>query len=256
MEEPIRIIILFMIKNESKIIRRSIDSTVGFADAICIEDTGSTDDTVPIVQDHFKTLPTIPTKLIQHPWKNFGTSRSHSFESAAAFCQELKWSPSRTYVLAIDADMSLIVNPNFKKDILTQPGYQITQINGSMEYTNIRFMRLDIPWTCMGATHEYWSSPPNTRIDIIDKSLIYIDDKNDGGCKSDKFQRDRDLLEEELKEQPENPRTVFYLAQTYKCLGEFKKSIEIYKKRITIGGWFEEIWYSYYMIAQNYMRLN
>jgi tetratricopeptide (TPR) repeat protein len=250
--DPVRIIILIMVKNESKIIKRSIDSTLSFADAICIEDTGSTDDTVEVIKEHYKSI-TIPTKITQHPWRNFGYSRSHSFISAQNFCKEIGWNPARTYAIAIDADMNLIVSPTFNKDTLTLSGYQLMQINGSLEYVNIRFMRISDSWSCIGATHEYWNMPEGEKIGTIAKEFIYIDDKNDGGCKSDKFTRDLQLLLDEVKEQPENVRTNFYLAQTYKCLDDYDNAIKAYKKRITLGGWFEEVWYSYYMISQLYI---
>lgn len=254
-QQPIRIMILFMIKNESRIITRSIQSTLPFADAICIEDTGSTDDSCAVITEHFKTLP-IPGKLYQHPWRNFGYSRSHSYTSAQAFCQELGWDPARTYAFAMDADMNLIVNPNFNKDSLTASGYQVTQRAGSLHYVNLRLMRLSDPWTCVGATHEYWSAPQGQETGRVEDDLMFIDDKNDGGCKADKFTRDLRLLTEELEEQPTNQRTHFYLAQTYKCLGDTKNSIKFYKKRIALGGWFEEVWMSHYMIAQLYLADN
>ena len=252
-QQPVRIMILFMIKNESRIITRSIQSTLPFADAICIEDTGSTDDTCSIITDHFKTLP-IPGKLYQHPWRNFGYSRTHSFQSAQAFCAELGWNPQRTYVFAMDADMNLIVNPQFNKEALTLTGYQVTQRAGNLHYINMRLMRLSDSWKCIGATHEYWSTPDNAGpVGRVEDDLMFIDDKNDGGCKADKFTRDLQLLTQELEENPTNDRTHFYLAQTYKCLGDTDNAIKFYKKRIKLGGWFEEVWMSHYMIAQIYL---
>lgn len=254
-DDKMRVMILLMIKNESKIIKRSIDSTLPFADAIFIEDTGSTDDTVDVANNHFKTL-SVPGKITQHPFKTFGYSRSHSFTSAQEFCKELGWNPAKTYVFAMDADMNLVVGPTFDKETLRQSGYNVVQSNGGLEYVNMRLMRLSDPWKCVGATHEYWSCPEGQTIGDIAKERIYIDDKNDGGCKSDKYTRDLRLLLEELKEQPKNERTHFYLAQTYRCLNQYEKSNEYYKKRINLGGWFEEVWYSHYMIVENYLALN
>jgi tetratricopeptide (TPR) repeat protein len=244
-----------MIKNESKIIKRAINSTLKVADAICIEDTGSTDNTLEIINEHFKTL-TIPTKLTEYPWTNFGKSRSHSFRSAYKFCIELGWNPATTYALAIDADMNLVLGPEFDKKNLKLSGYQITQKNFALKYINMRFMRLSDDWKCIGATHEYWATPEGQQTEILKENIIHIDDKDDGGCKADKFTRDRDLLLEELKEQPSNPRTHFYLGQTYKCLNEYDEAIKYYKKRIQLGGWYEEVWFSHYMIAHLYLAKN
>jgi tetratricopeptide (TPR) repeat protein len=252
-EEPFRIILLLMVKNESRIIARSIQSALRIADAVCVSDTGSTDNTVLHVQELFKTLP-IPGRTYDHPWTNFGINRSKSFNDAKQFCHELDWNPARTYVLALDADMELVIEPSFNKQTdLGDRGYSLIQKAGSLHYANCRLMRLDSPWSCIGATHEYWDGPMGP---TIADSKIWINDRNDGGCKSDKFERDLKLLQKELEEQPKNVRTHFYLAQTYKCLGRREESIEIYKKRIELGGWFEEVWYSYYMIGQMYLEMN
>jgi tetratricopeptide (TPR) repeat protein len=252
-KDPYKVIVLLMIKNESRIIRRSIQAALKIADAICISDTGSTDDTVQLLADYYPSL-SIPAKTYQHQWTNFGQNRSLSFEDAKAFCQELKWDPSRTYALAIDADMEFVVEPAFdKQKDFGAKGYSLTQKAGSLHYINARLLRLDQPFKCVGATHEYWDGP-NDGAPIPDTKL-WINDKNDGGCKADKFTRDLKMLQEELKEQPTNVRTHFYLAQTFKCLGQKEESIEMYKRRIALGGWFEEVWYSHYMIGQLYLDL-
>ena len=251
-----------MIKNESRIIRRSILSALPVVDAVCVSDTGSTDDTVALLEAFYPTLPLtitdqsglsrIPARTYQHPWTNFGQNRTLSFQDAQAFCTALGWNPARTYALAIDADMELKVESAFhKQGDLGLKGYSIVQKAGTLHYVNTRLLRLDVPWTCEGATHEYWSGPMEG---ILPDSKLWIDDKNDGGCKADKYTRDRTLLEKEMEEQPTNVRTVFYLAQTYKCLGLHDLSIEMYKRRIAMGGWFEEVWYSHYMIAQQYLQ--
>ena len=273
--DPIKIILLLMIKNESRIIRRSIQSALKIADAICVSDTGSTDDTVQILADFYPTLSVpaktplsslqeesgmlaemrrIPAKTFTSTWTNFGINRSKSFEHAKEFCTELKWNPERTYVLAIDADMELVIEPGFNKQTdLTEKGHSLIQKAGSLHYANARLLRLDVPWTCVGATHEYWSGPMGS---TIPDSKLWINDKNDGGCKADKYTRDLQMLQDELVTQPQNQRTHFYLAQTLKCLGKHDESIEFYKKRIELGGWFEEVWFSHYMIAQQYLNTN
>ena len=251
MSSDIRVIVLLMIKNESRIIRRSILSALKIADAICVSDTGSTDDTVQVLKDFYPTIP-IPAKTYDHPWTNFGVNRTKSFNDAKQFCYELGWDQARTYVLAIDADMELVVESSFNKQTdLGAKGYSLTQKAGTLHYINARLLRIDQPWRCVGATHEYWDGPNEGN---VPDSKLWINDRNDGGCKSDKFERDLKMLQEELKEQPTNVRTHFYLAQTYKCLGRPEESIEFYKKRIALGGWFEEVWYSHYMIAQQYLE--
>lgn len=157
----------------------------------------------------------------------------------------------KTYGLLLDADMKLI-NNNLNKENLKQNGYKIIQDSGFMEYYNVRFIKLNETWKCVGVTHEYWDGPD---CGTLDKNHIYIQDIGDGGCKDDKLPRDMALLIKGIEEDPNNCRYHFYLAQTCKDMGKFKEAIKLYKKRIQLGGWYEEIWYSYYMISKCYKQL-
>lgn len=251
--EQTRIIFLTMIKNESKIIKRCIESALPVADAVCVCDTGSTDTTVDVLSEYFQTLK-VPAKIYTegHEWRNFGHNRTQSFKSAQAMCAELGWNPAKTYALVLDADMQLRPQPSFQKSTLTAIGYRMIQKSSSLEYYNTRFLQLSHPWKCTGVTHEYWDGGETQSIGMQD---MYILDVGDGGCKADKFTRDIRLLEEGLAEDPKNARYMFYLAQSYKDTKQLEKSIEMYKKRIEAGGWFEEIWYSMYVIMKLYAEL-
>jgi hypothetical protein len=246
----VKIIFISMIKNEEKIIERCFTNALSFCDAICVTDTGSTDKTCEIVSNLFKTI-SIPAKLYHDKWKDFGHNRSNSFNNTVAFCKELGWDLNTTYGLLLDADMVLKV-VNFDKEQLKDNGYKIIQKNSAIEYYNTRFIKIGYPWKCTGVTHEYWDGCECGTISI-DK--IYIDDIGDGGAKNDKFDRDVRLLTQGLKDEPNNARYLFYLAQTLKDTGKFKESIKLYKKRIQIGGWQEEVWYSYYMIGKCWLGL-
>lgn len=250
-----RVIFLSMIKNEHKIIKRCIQSALGIADAVCICDTGSTDNTLEVLQDYFKEL-TVPAKVYHgetYAWRNFSHNRTLSFQCAVDYCKILGWDPEHTYAVLLDADMQLRPQPKFDKQELKAIGYKIIQQSGSLEYYNTRFVKLGFPWKCTGVTHEYWDGAST---DTLTKDIIFIDDVGDGGCKADKFERDVRLLEEGLREDPKNARYMFYLAQSYKDNNQHDKAIEWYKKRIEAGGWYEEIWYSMYTLMKLYAHKN
>ena len=247
-----KLIAMLMIKNESTIIERCLEHLIPLVDAIFILDTGSTDNTVDICNLVFSKH-NKPYDIKTEPFKNFGYNRTISFIKAQEFCEELQWDSTITYMLTIDADMILCPSSEFKSYRLTHNGYNIIQNNGCMKYYNTRLMKASYAWKCIGSTHEYWSGDPT---DKLPYEVIYIDDKNDGGCKSDKYERDVRLLTEDIKENPMNDRSNFYLAQSLKDIGRFKESIKMYKKRIAIGGWKEEVWYSYYQIGKCYEHLN
>ena len=246
-----KIILLLMIKNESKIIERCIGRALEHVDAICILDTGSTDNTVDVCRAYLDACGK-PYKISVELFKNFGYNRTISFQKAQELCKELDWDDNNTYAMAVDADMIICPRGGFRDFKMTLPGYNAIQNNGTIKYYNMRFMRCNFDWKCVGVTHEYWGGDPTGKIPY---DVFYIDDRNDGGCKSDKFERDIRLLTEDLKDNPENGRSYFYLAQSLKDNGNFKEAIQLYKKRIKIGGWYEEVWYSHYMIGKCYDHL-
>ena len=243
-----KLALILMIKNEERILKRCLEAVENVVDCFCICDTGSTDNTVEIAKEFLKTRSGCVTV---EPWKNFGYNRTVSFQNAQSYIRdELKWDLKETYGLLLDADM-MFVPGTLKSQNLKETGYRIIQINGNLEYYNTRIIRMDYPWKCVSVTHEYWDGPTQT----LPKDICYIDDRNDGGCKHDKFERDEKLLEQGLIDEPQNHRYMFYLAQTYKCLGKMKDAIQMYKKRIAAGGWAEEVWYSMYMIGECWKTL-
>ena len=245
----VKIILISMIKNESKIIERCISNALPICDAICITDTGSTDDSIEKINNFFKEKNVLGT-VYQDVWKNFGHNRTNSFKNAVDFCKKLNWNLEETYGLLLDGDMVLSPNSSFDKFSLdNEVGYLVLQKNSFLEYYNTRLVRLDQEWKCVGVTHEYWDSPSRIKMSTISKDLLFISDIGDGGCKHDKYERDIKLLTEGIKKEPKNERYYFYLAQSYKDTQQYSKAIEFYKKRISLGGWEEEVWYSHYMIT-------
>lgn len=253
-EASIRLILLLMVKNESRILERSLQSALPHVDAVAVLDTGSTDDTQAIAERVLAATGK-PYRVAVEPFVNFGKSRTRSFEVAVDLCTDLSWDPSRVFALAMDADMLLVPSPAFRSTITAMEaidpknGYSLIQANGHIKYHNMRLMKCAYPWKCIGATHEYWSGDPTGKIPY---EVVYLDDRNDGGCKADKFERDVRLLSAEIAENPRNDRAHYYLGQSLKDLGRFDEAIEMFLKRIELGGWYEEVWYAHYMIGKCY----
>ena len=251
MSNDIKLVLILMIKNEELILERCLNSVRGLVDGYFITDTGSTDNSVNIAKEYLKDKKGC---VFQTEWKNFGKNRSESFSLAKEFIQNnYDWKLDKTFGLLLDGDMKFIT-VKFDKNNLKHPGYKIKQRNGNLIYYNVRFLRFDCDWSCIGVTHEYWDAKYVTT-NNLDDDICYIDDIDDGGCKDDKYERDIKLLKDGLIKEQGNVRYLFYLAQSYKCIGDYKNAIMYYKMRIKGGGWFEEVWYSYYMIGECYLKL-
>ena len=234
-----------IVKNESKIITRLFETVSSIIDCYCICDTGSTDNTIELIINYFKNKH-IPGKVVVEPFKNFCYNRNYALNACKGMSD---------FILLLDADMVLQVN-EFDKNILNfADSFFILQGNDSFFYQNTRIVRNNGLYFYSGVTHEYINTPPNNISYSFEKKYIFIQDIGDGGSKSDKFERDIRLLTEGITVEPNNVRYYFYLANSYYDNRQFEKAIEIYKKRIELGDWKEEVWYSYYRIGLSYKEL-
>lgn len=276
-----KLVLCMIVKNEERVLPRLFDSVRPYIDGWVICDTGSTDSTHSLCAKWAEEAKP-PGYMASHKWKNFGWNRSASFWETRAWVKKQGWNLSECYALLLDADMMFRIKDGSTKEdlmnVLTHAGHQMEQVQGGMRYGNFRYLRLDCPWTCIGSTHEYWNLDLTTEksrewqkmmegddsahwkeawaegnrgrdIDWGTVTLTWIDDVSDGGAKADKFERDRRFLEEEVKEDPKNPRPWFYLGQTYQDLGMFTDAIRCYEQRAILGGWQEEAWMALYRIS-------
>ena len=234
-----------IVKNESRIITRMLDSVVPIIDAYCICDTGSTDNTVELIRSYFEDKG-IPGKVVIEPFTDFAYNRNFALQSCAGLSD---------FVLLMDADMTLSIRDFDKTKLKDYDSFYILQGSESFFYQNTRILRNNGKYKYVGVTHEYISTPSDNRLHSIKKDELFINDLGDGGCKSDKYERDIRLLSGAIEKEPNSDRYHFYLANSYHDAGQFEKAIPIYEKRIEIGGWVQEVWYSYYRIGLCYKKL-
>lgn len=234
-----------IVKNESKIIERMLNSVLPIIDCYCICDTGSIDNTKELITNYFLER-NIPGKIVEEPFLNFCHNRNFALNA----CQGMS-----DFVLLMDADMVLQISDFNKNNLELFDAYRLLQGNDSFYYQNTRIVRNNGLYSYFGVTHEYLNVPPSNRMGSLRKSELFIQDIGDGGSKDNKFERDIHLLTQGLIEEPRNERYHFYLANSYFDHGDFLQAIEIYRKRIDLKGWDQEVWYSYYRIGLSYKRL-
>ncbi|MFJ7261787.1 glycosyltransferase [Streptomyces globosus] len=228
------ICLCMIVKNESAVIERCLDSVRDLIDTWVISDTGSTDGTQDLIR---KALHGIPGELHEEPWTDFGHNRSLNIAHAR---------DKADYLLLLDAD--LVLRRHGPLPELTAQSYMLRH-EGSTEYRIKRLVRGDLPWRYEGVTHEYltcdrpgeYEDRPGVQENLDALSVV---DHADGGSRHDKFERDARLLGAELERDPSNTRTVFYLAQTMRDMGETAEAIRLYEQRAAMGGWEEEVYYA------------
>jgi tetratricopeptide (TPR) repeat protein len=237
-----------IVKNESKIIERMMLSVLPIIDSYCICDTCSTDNTVELIEAFFEKN-NIPGRVVKEPFQDFGYNRTFALNACIGL-------PNADYLLLMDADMKLRINPQLSiekfKEFLTKDAYYLFQGSDTFFYKNVRILRNNPEYSYWGVTHEFVKTTEGSVYGDVERSLIFIDDIGDGGAKADKFERDVRLLLKGLEDNPGNDRYTFYLANSYRDAGQYDNAIERYRERIKLGGWYQEIWHSYYSIGKCY----
>ena len=246
-----------IVKNESQVIERMLNSVAPLLDAWVVVDTGSTDGTQEIVKAFFDKTG-LPGRLVEHKWKNFGDARNRAIDEAEALVNELGL--QNPVGFWIDADEQLVPDKGFDANIFKRKLANFDAANvivkyGSQVYHRMEFYRLGIGWRFEGPIHEVLI---NDRQDLRAATIegFHVLVKPDGNSWTsqtikEKYAGHAEILEDYVENDPKkDPRWVFYLAQSYRDCENNKKSIECYEKRAGMpGGYWEEVYYSRLMVA-------
>lgn len=230
-----------MVKNEESVIGRMINSAAPITDLFVFTDTGSTDGTREKIKKTCEEID-IPYEIHKTEFVDFGVSRTEMIQNAIG---------KADYLLLLDADMT-IEDHGFDKNNLTKDGYQI-YYTGQNRYAQMLLVNGHLNWQYYEKTHEYIYTDQMKTIGNL-KTLM-INHHTDGGNRKDKFERDVKLLKETINENPNNRRAYFYLGETYRNMDKPQDAIEAYRKRIELGGWKEEVYYSIYQLGRMFTRI-
>jgi hypothetical protein len=104
---------------------------------------------------------------------------------------------------------------------------------GMLEWRLPLLTRTAHPFVYRGAAHSYLSSD----VPYVEEPLDWLSIDGGSGATTEKLERDRLLLEAEFLANPDDTRTVFYLARTYDDLNEWRRAVTFYRIRANMGGW-------------------
>lgn len=250
-----------IVKNEARVIERCLDSVKRHIHHYAIVDTGSTDGTQDVIR---RALSGIPGEVVDLPWKGFAGSRNDALELAKK--------SGATYFLTLDADERLVwpeagqMAPKLTEDVYGIR-FKLGE-GGDSTWQRVLIGRLSLPWRWEGAVHEHLECSPHDPEKVLITGA-YVESFTDGGrararkysvidylppnsqiaWATEKYQRDAMTLEGMANVDPNDPRAVFYLAQSYCGARRIDDAIRTYEKRATMGGFEEEVYYSLFQIA-------
>jgi predicted GH43/DUF377 family glycosyl hydrolase len=221
------IALCMIVRDEAAIVERCIASVADLVDTWVVCDTGSTDGTQDTIRS---ALADVPGTLHETAWVDFGHNRSELMALARG---------AADYLLLLDADMT--VEHDGVLPELAADAYLLRE-TGSLDFGVPRLVRGDRRWWYDGATHEHIAS--DGRLEQHELPELRIVHHADGSARWEKLVRDVALLKRDIARDPDRPRPVFYLAQTYRDMGKRDLAIATYRRRVEMGGWDEEAFYA------------
>ncbi len=234
-----------IVKDESHVILRCLESVKDVIDYWVISDTGSTDGTQQIIRDFF-TRHQIPGELHEHPWKHFAHNRNLVLDLAR---------DKADYLFMMDADDEFIHPPGFQFAHLTEGSYYINCILHGVTYARRHLIRTDLPWKWNGVIHETLECSHPFTTPVYPEGHIVASTEGARGQNPDRFKADIAVLKAALVEEPDNTRYQFYLAQSYRDDGNLEQALQEYQKRAEMGGWEEEVYFSLFEVGRIQARL-
>lgn len=237
-----KIYLNFIMKNEQAVLKRMLDSVIGLVDGCVCVDTGSTDNSMQIVEDYFKKH-NKPCYIYEWSFVNFSDARNHAIERLKG---------KADFGFYIDCDEQLVLHDNFDidklKSELSNHDFGIANtISGTIHYSRYSFYRASLPLIWKGAVHEFLTCSTATRNYTVKNLHTFV--PNDGDDPSEKFLAHAKILLKEV-ELHNDPRDIFYLANSYKDAGDNESAISWYRKRVDIKtGFYEERYFSQLMIG-------
>lgn len=262
------IYLMIMLKNEKLRITVTMDSCKNFVKGFFVLDTGSTDGTQDIVRNYCKEH-NIKLYMKESPFTNFRDSRNELITFAENELKTLGYDSSiankeAPFFLLLDCNDELQGGEHMVK-LIKQKGHDIYGLNVKQMWKSSastdtfyypRFIKAFHKWTYKRLVHEYVSSDLIEEKKIsqtevfelcpkVDSMILFQDRTKDGDSSFKRFSRDKKILHGEYLKDQKDSRTLFYLAQSFACLGEFENAYRFYRFRTKETGFIEELYQSF-----------
>ena len=232
-----------MVKNAGEGFREVLTKNLPYIDRYTILDTGSTDNTLSIIKE---VLHNKRGEIYQEPFINFRDSRNRLLDLAGNHCH-FNIMIDDTYVL--DGNIREFLDFARGDDVVDS--YSITIEDSDTMYMSNRITKSSKNLRYINIIHEIIQSENNFNVGIPYKFGSIKDITSDYMIErtKERKQKDIDSLMEMLKQNPNDPRTYYYIADSYICLKDWENALIWFLKRIQFSGYDGEYQDSLYYIA-------
>jgi glycosyltransferase involved in cell wall biosynthesis len=237
-----------IIKNGGSLLEQVLTENLDIIDRWCILDTGSTDGTQDVIK---RVLKNKKGKLYEEPFVDFKVSRNRCLELAQHNCKFILMLDD-TYAMRGDLRSFLT---EVRGDQFSDSFSLLIQSDDTEYYSN-RIIKSKTNLRYIHTIHEVITNEnninvtvPSNKAHIFDHRADYMEDRTNS-----RKQFDLQLLFKEVEELPDDPRALYYIAQTYGCIGDEVKKAEYFEKRIAhpVQGYFQEKIDACFELARTY----
>jgi len=221
-----------LVWNEGDLVDRLAVSVEGLVDSWIICDTGSTDGTTERVAKAFAGL---PGQLYEDAWQDDGTNRSLLLERARG---------AADYLLVVDASHSILLRQQLGR--LEADAYLPSVVESRSGWAPM-LLRGDLPWRAVGAVNAEVACDRAYRADHL-RSLVIRRDEGDAHRRAE-LSRKLELAEDLVAARPDDRSLCFSMAELARELGDDQRAIELYVRRLQLGGASTELWEAMYRHA-------
>lgn len=255
-----KLVLTQIMKNEAHVITRMLNSIKPIVDIVCLIDTGSTDNTIEVVKNWGQEN-NVETHVFERAFDNFENSRNYSIQMA----REVANGRGNDYWgFWLDADETIEILPNFDKNKIDKDLYMFNTYINVMKYTRNECFKLDKPFRFYGPVHEFIvCDEKNITSGLMEGINVRV--QMDGGSWKgnipEKYKSHAFVLEKYIDQNRQDPRWIFYTAQSYHdsaCMPDnreeneerLRRSMKYYKERISRNdGYHEEVFYSQFRVG-------
>jgi len=245
MREP-KICLGMMVKHEEQTLKKAIECCLPYVDHVLVSvDSESRDGTRSVAEEMSNTVNTHIFASKESPHGSFAKSRQSVIDAAKELGYE--------WLLQMDGHeyLSCENGKTLKQLIKDHPKVDAFSVGLIMGGTVVRQIRLhklngiinykgDIHNYIVGVTNELFVSDIKIIHDRSEQPKEYVEERTiQRATMSEK------ILSENIKKNPNDSRSMFYLAQSYKETGKYKKAIEYLEMYLKVSKFIEERWNAY-----------
>ncbi|MBL4898346.1 MAG: glycosyltransferase [Colwellia sp.] len=237
MTKQINLNLVMIVKNEEKSLLRTLESVVGHVTHAYITDTGSTDSTLEVIN----SFTGFPISVNHTEFHDFSQARNEALVFAQrSITQSVSW------LLLLDSNDILDSPSNGSEGCIlqviqklpkTQDYIRVKQqwystFGNDASFWGYRLIKNTGSWLFSGVVHEHLIGTGRVEGQLPEHIQIVQDRELDNNQSYSRYLRDIRLLEKSNQDDPNNSRTIYYLAQSYFYTNNFQKAIEFDTMRV------------------------